>query len=1003
MALYIEPNRCHSGSPRQRVGNPTLENVAEEMLNGLFCHYEPPDQSRRDRSDSGLTRSILLPPRDFRQQSVRSKKEVRWSDSIKESQDNGSPRAIHCNVGSHCVDAGIEAGCVDPEHKGVTRDYFAKYDYDLQQVDSTESGAPFRPSCLHKNVVFDDDGNPIASVPGTPIPTLPPLPPLPSRRERFIPELCGIGINCGEDEEELREMCASKPYRRPSQPYDYSEDDEDNSLLLEENNYEIQGRATFKTRGRKSLPTPASSPPTETKSSPTKNNVNGSTLHEADWETTSNASSSLFRRILPRWKRNGSKHREAVSEEQAVLDPIERQRAEDNRKAEKASFLKASFLKDSKLRASQASTCEENNDWDDIVPVAPLLKTEISSQLPHRPAACQPTSNAAALYTVPKLEAAKRDPSPSRGRGRSDSLDKKEKPRRGFLKRRKRSKSPSLPGNSLVVLNALQDETDCERKSAIVAHRQGLNQTGLQQPLPMGKNPYQPSPANPSREELLLKRQQQKSASIPPNLISREHVDQQQPPIIQQQCNALAQPQLIHDSRFHPAHPLNRSVSGSNGNSHSLHATHKQLVGAVDDRTERMSFIAAHRQGFDEGISVATLAQSSRHDVPDCLDDQMERMSYITAHRKSFGDGSFHSAKTPSQMTLIHECQPLADYRGGIPSTGRHYSPHDQRISLEQPFKDKRKITRVEQKALKKLDREQRNEMRSVERLIRVRNPTQHLKTLGSSNPQNSAIFRKVDVPARSPSHQSSYQEPPLPFRPVENVDQTNPSQDPPVQTTGSFEKFEGEKPIETTWEERTRLAWERLRGSFTMESATEKSNEEAQLLRPPISNQSPSQQVRGILKIPSHEKRVTFGQDTEHIFDKAEENIPMQSENGSYVQNTGRLSTTMPQPLGMVDLTDQHGRVTMPSMYPQNLPPISSSKKTKKVFRGARIFSELFRKGKKRSSHSKMTKGSFQVNPMEIVNSLSTEITTPSISRSGDEYDMLGNTAMGYNVMHAV
>jgi hypothetical protein len=903
------------------VGNPTLENVAEEMLNGLFCHYEPPDQSRGDRSDSGLTRSILLPPRDFRQQSVRSKKEVRWSDSIKESQDNGSPRAIHCNVGSHCVDAGIEAGCVDPEHKGVTRDYFAKYDYDLQQVDSTESGAPFRPSCLHKNVVFDDDGNPIASVPGTPIPTLPPLPPLPSRRERFIPELCGIGINCGEDEEELREMCASKPYRRPSQPYDYPEDDEDNSLLLEENNYEIQGRATFKTRGRKSLPTPASSPPTETKSSPTKNNVGGSTLHEADWETTSNASSSLFRRILPRWKRNGSKHREAVSEEQAVLDPIERQRAEDNRKAEKASFLK-----DSKLRASQASTCEENNDWDDIVPVAPLLKTEISSQLPHRPAACQPTSNAAALYTVPKLEAAKRDPSPSRGRGRSDSLDKKEKPRRGFLKRRKRSKSPSLPGNSLVVLNALQDKTDCERKSAIVAHRQGLNQTGLQQPLPMGKNPYQPSPANPSREELLLKRQQQKSASIPPNLISREHLDQQQPPIIQQQRNTLAQPLLIHDSRFHPAHPLNRSVSGSNGNSHSLHATHKQLVGAVDDRTERMSFIAAHRQGFDEDIRVATLAQSSRHDVPDCLDDQMERMSYITAHRKSFGDGSFHSAKTPSQMTLIHECQPLADYRGGIPSTGRHYSPHDQRISLEQPFKDKRKITRVEQKALKKLDREQRNEMRSVERLIRVRNPTQHLKTLGSSNPQNSAIFRKVDVPARSPSHQSSYQEPLLPFRPVENVDQTNPSQDPPVQTTGSFEKFEGEKPIET-----------------------------------------------------------------------------MQSENGSYVQNIGRLSTTMPQPLGMVDLTDQHGRVTMPSMYPQNLPPISSSKKTKKVFRGARIFSELFRKGKKRSSRSKMTKGSFRVNPMELVNSLSTEITTPSISRSGDEYDMLGNTAMGYNVMHAV
>jgi hypothetical protein len=39
---------------------------------------------------------------------------------------------------------------------------------------------------------------------------------------------------------------------------------------------------------------------------------------------------SLFRRVLPRWKRNGSKRSEAFSEEQAVIDPIEGQRAEDN-------------------------------------------------------------------------------------------------------------------------------------------------------------------------------------------------------------------------------------------------------------------------------------------------------------------------------------------------------------------------------------------------------------------------------------------------------------------------------------------------------------------------------------------------------------------------------------------------------------------------------------------------------------------------------------------------
>jgi hypothetical protein len=48
---------------------------------------------------------------------------------------------------------------------------------------------------------------------------------------------------------------------------------------------------------------------------------------------------SLFRRGLSRWKRNGSKRSEVFSEEQAVLDPIEGQQAEDNREAENASFF----------------------------------------------------------------------------------------------------------------------------------------------------------------------------------------------------------------------------------------------------------------------------------------------------------------------------------------------------------------------------------------------------------------------------------------------------------------------------------------------------------------------------------------------------------------------------------------------------------------------------------------------------------------------------------------
>jgi hypothetical protein len=98
---------------------------------------------------------------------------------------------------------------------------------------------------------------------------------------------------------------------------------------------------------------------------------------------------SLFRRVLLRWKRNGSKHSEEFSEEQVVLDPIEGQRAEDNREAENASFLK-----NLTFRASQASKREENNNWDNIVPVAPLLKTGFSSHLLHGSTLSQHTGDA---------------------------------------------------------------------------------------------------------------------------------------------------------------------------------------------------------------------------------------------------------------------------------------------------------------------------------------------------------------------------------------------------------------------------------------------------------------------------------------------------------------------------------------------------------------------------------------------------------------------------------
>jgi len=116
MATYIEDK--HNGKVA-KPPNHTFEDVAEEMLNGIFCHYEPPDPKRMEEfGEKKKRRGILRAPKMFRRNKKKQKqKSVRWSDTRDgedADDDDVLPVDIQCSLSGACVEAGIEAGCISP-------------------------------------------------------------------------------------------------------------------------------------------------------------------------------------------------------------------------------------------------------------------------------------------------------------------------------------------------------------------------------------------------------------------------------------------------------------------------------------------------------------------------------------------------------------------------------------------------------------------------------------------------------------------------------------------------------------------------------------------------------------------------------------------------------------------------------------------------------------------------------------------------------------------------
>jgi hypothetical protein len=170
-------------NPNNRSAGTSLENVAEEVLNGIFCHYEPPTSEsaqvkaaknfRAHPTDYGFEkqkqrkRSILRTSRLFRKtKKARQKQEIRsvtWRDEKSRSHLEGRVEACaaeQCDFFGKSTKGGDGlADSLSPKKAAkVHEDNIIKEQKEQQRVKMTE---PLKEDGTPKKVMYDDEGNPI--------------------------------------------------------------------------------------------------------------------------------------------------------------------------------------------------------------------------------------------------------------------------------------------------------------------------------------------------------------------------------------------------------------------------------------------------------------------------------------------------------------------------------------------------------------------------------------------------------------------------------------------------------------------------------------------------------------------------------------------------------------------------------------------------------------------------------------------------------------------------
>ena len=161
----------------------SLENVAEEVLNGIFCHYEPPtsEEAQRKAAEEAThfptkygtqvrKKSILRPSRLERKQKVQTLRNVTWRDEEKKSNPIESKISScamdQCNLFGSSTGDGIADTMpeVPMKMQSVMQKQTAttvplKTETTPNSEDAELPTVPGKAS--KKKVLYDDEGNPI--------------------------------------------------------------------------------------------------------------------------------------------------------------------------------------------------------------------------------------------------------------------------------------------------------------------------------------------------------------------------------------------------------------------------------------------------------------------------------------------------------------------------------------------------------------------------------------------------------------------------------------------------------------------------------------------------------------------------------------------------------------------------------------------------------------------------------------------------------------------------
>jgi hypothetical protein len=918
MATFMEPKFPISKNQRKlpHRNNATLEDVAEEILNGILCQYEPPNREKLEFQKRYP--SILRRPKDKRMQnlgkatsiSASSKKQrVRWSDEHKNEEDATDGTVIPpskverraWSVAEACFDAGVEVGCVN-SHNSQYTDSNDDMHSTKQMMNAKEAIAVARAKSprnhIKEELIFDDDGNPTyakANLSGDPVSpkiSLPSEPPPPSKKERFFPELCGVRINCGEEEAYFHVMSRSTKDMSDSlhcgQDDENLEDDYDNSLVdynddsdSASDNEQVpkkKDRPRASSQGmqrsqRRGEPT-TNDKPKRTSIREIIDNYLEQDVDNTDWEgmpSPTSSSTNVLRRVWPRHKdKPRPTVRNALTEKEYLKSDSAQRRGEPT-------------TKDKPKRTSVREIIDNyfEQDVDDT-------DWELRRVWPRHKDKPRPTVRNALTekeYLKSDSDDDERNPK-QRTAGRRGSSRSRSPSRRDPDKQNTKSVAIHDVYESIEMVN--KEPKDVKKTSlgaklkSMVANKSPRSLKKLwSSPSTISMHggssgdwdeslPIVPGLMTAEKDTTTVERLRS-SQIIPPttaqiNPYSSSIHQHAQPPT----RNPQMYPQL------HPAHPLVSGPQELDRNDRlerqSFITAHRHVFDHTknapvinDDDLERQSFIGAYRNGI-EGTPTAPLPAPntlerlppitehptaiSSQTVPNppnyypssgygprTHDDAFERQSFISAHRQGFDARAPHKSGLLSHDDVMERMSYITAYRQGIDpltiyntdSGVKSFPPHSkqkQRSRSRSPYRRNRSYDSIndgtESHRMPRSTPEMFNPAIPIDpHAMNAFLPTANCNNLPQYNPNGVyANYGPYQLPAavagdlRAGNEATPSTAVQIPAQEEQNI---------------SSAVVEQQDEPELTWEERTRQAWERIRGgisALTFENTSEEKSD---------------------------------------------------------------------------------------------------------------------------------------------------------------------------------